>query len=77
MAQPMLPEIRAEDLMPAYTGIRAKLAPPGSHHASDFIIQRDSQFANVVHLIGMESPALTSAGAIAEHVAGLISEILN
>ncbi|MHB8541639.1 MAG: NAD(P)/FAD-dependent oxidoreductase [Candidatus Acidiferrales bacterium] len=77
MAQPMLPEIRAEDLMPAYTGIRAKLAPPGSHHASDFIIQRDPQLANVVQLIGMESPALTSAGAIAEHVAELISEILN
>ncbi|HEV2224610.1 MAG TPA: FAD-dependent oxidoreductase [Candidatus Acidoferrales bacterium] len=77
MAQPMLPEIRAEDLMPAYTGIRAKLAPPGSHHASDFIIERDPQFPNVVQLIGMESPALTSAGAIAEHVMGFLSNILN
>lgn len=77
MAQPMLPEIRAEDLMPAYTGIRAKLAPPGSHHASDFIIERDPQFPNVVQLIGLESPALTSAGAIAEHVMGLLSDILN
>ncbi|HVA72562.1 MAG TPA: NAD(P)/FAD-dependent oxidoreductase [Candidatus Limnocylindrales bacterium] len=77
MAQPMLPELRAEDLMPAYTGIRAKLAPPGSHHATDFIIARDPQFANVVQLIGMESPALTSAGAIAERVMELMSEILN
>ena len=77
MAQPMLPEIRAEDLMPAYTGIRAKLAPPGSHHSTDFIVERDPQFPNVVQLIGMESPALTSAGAIAEHVIGLLSEILN
>lgn len=77
MAQPMLPEIRAEDLMPAYTGIRAKLAPPGSHHPTDFIIERDPQFPNVVQLIGLESPALTSAGAIAEHVMGLVSDILN
>ena len=77
MSQPMLPEIRAEDLRPAYTGIRAKLAPPGSHHASDFIIERDPQFPNVVQLIGLESPALTSAGAIAEHVMGLLSDILN
>lgn len=77
MAQPMLPEIRAEDLMPAYTGIRAKLAPPGSHYPTDFIIERDPQFPNVVQLIGLESPALTSAGAIAEHVIGLLSDILN
>ncbi len=77
MAQPMLPEIRAEDLVPAYTGIRAKLAPPGSHHATDFVIERDPQFANAVHLIGMESPALTSAGAIAEYAMEIMREILN
>lgn len=77
MAQPMLPEIRAEDLVPAYTGIRAKLAAPESHHATDFIIERDPQFANVVHLIGMESPALTSAGAIAEYAMAMMHEILN
>lgn len=76
MAQPMLPEIRAEDLTPAYTGIRAKLAPPGSHQASDFIIERDPQFPNVVQLIGLESPALTSAGAIAERVIGFLSDVL-
>lgn len=77
MAQPMLPEIRAEDLVPAYTGIRAKLAPPGSHHATDFVIERDPQFTNVVQLIGMESPALTSAGAIAESAMEMMREILD
>lgn len=77
MTKPMLPEIRAEDLVPAYTGIRAKLAPPGSHHATDFVIERDLQFANAVHLIGMESPALTSAGAIAEYAMEMMREILN
>lgn len=77
MAHAMLPEIRAEDLVPAYTGIRAKLAPPGSHHARDFVIERDPQFANVVQLIGMESPALTSAGAIAEYAMAMMREILN
>ena len=77
MARPMLPEIRAEDLVPAYTGIRAKLAPPGSHHATDFVIEKDPQITNVVHLIGMESPALTSAGAIAEHVIEMVVEILD
>jgi L-2-hydroxyglutarate oxidase LhgO len=77
MARPMLPEIRTEDLVPAYTGIRAKLAPPGSHRAEDFVIERDPQVRNVLHLMGMESPALTSAGAIAEYVTKMISEILD
>lgn len=77
MARAMLPEIRSADLVPAYTGIRAKLAAPGSHHATDFVIERDPQLGNVVQLIGMESPALTSAGAIADEVTGMIGEILN
>lgn len=77
MARPLLPELRAEDLAPAYSGIRAKLAPPGSHHAEDFIIERDPQFSNVIQLIGIESPGLTSAPSIAEQVAEMIAGILN
>jgi glycerol-3-phosphate dehydrogenase len=42
----------------------------------DFIIQRDPEVPNVVHLIGIESPGLTSAPAIAEHVRELVAEIL-
>ena len=76
MARPLLPELRAEDLVPAYSGIRAKLAPPGSHHAEDFIIARDPHFANVIQLIGIESPGLTAAPSIAEQVAEMAEEIL-
>lgn len=76
-AKSLLPDITAGDLVPAYTGIRAKLVPPGEKGIADFIIQRDPQFANVVQLIGIESPGLTSAPAIAEHVKQLASEILN
>ena len=43
---------------------------------ADFIIQTDPQFHSVVQLIGIESPGLTSAAAIAEHVSELVSEIL-
>ena len=77
MARPLLPELRAEDLVPAYSGIRAKLAPPGSHHAEDFIIARDPQFANVIQLMGIESPGLTAAPAIAEQVTEIVAEILH
>jgi glycerol-3-phosphate dehydrogenase len=81
----LLPGLEAADLVQAYSGIRAKLMPPpGSHPAgargkgvADFIIQRDPQFPNVVHLIGIESPGLTSAPSIAEHVRDLVAEILD
>ena len=75
-AKALLPDITPEDLVPAYTGIRAKLVPPGGHGMADFIIQRDPQFSCVVQLIGLESPGLTSAPSIAEHVAKLVAEIL-
>jgi len=83
-ARLLLPGLEPADLVQAYSGIRAKLMPPpGSRRAEgkgkgvgDFIIQRDPQFPNVVQLIGIESPGLTSAPSIAEHVRDLVAEIL-
>jgi glycerol-3-phosphate dehydrogenase len=75
-AQALLPEITAEDLVPAYSGIRAKLIPPGGHGVADFIIQRDPKIPSAIHLIGIESPGLTSAPSIAEHVTDLVAECL-
>jgi glycerol-3-phosphate dehydrogenase len=84
-ARLLLPEITDEDVVPAHSGIRAKLVPPpnsaaGKSHAggiADFIIRRDPEFPRAVQLIGIESPGLTSAPAIAEHVTELVTEILN
>lgn len=84
-ARQLLPELTVADLVQSYTGIRPKLAPPpgaagGSASANamtDFIIQRDPELAQVVHLIGIESPGLTSAPAIAELVEKMVGEILN
>jgi glycerol-3-phosphate dehydrogenase len=82
-AKLLLPAIEPSDLVPAYSGIRPKLTPPSSPsvHAhgkgmADFIIERDPEFPRVVQLMGIESPGLTSAPAIAEHVAGLVADIL-
>jgi glycerol-3-phosphate dehydrogenase len=75
-AQVMLPELRVSDLVPAYSGIRAKLVPPHGQGIADFIITRDPDFSNVIQLIGMDSPGLTSAPAIAEHALALAKEIL-
>ncbi len=83
-AKLLLPDIEPSDFVPAYSGIRPKLIPPSSPsvHAhgkgiADFIIERDPEFPRVVQLIGIESPGLTSAPAIAEHVRQLADEILD
>lgn len=68
---PGLPDGR---LQPAYAGIRPKLHPPDAGFA-DFVIQgpEDHGTPGLVNLFGIESPGLTAALAIADHVAGLIS----
>lgn len=75
-AKPMLPEIEAADLQLAYSGIRAKLVPPGHEGIADFVIERDANVPRAVQLIGIESPGLTSSLAIADHVASIVAEIL-
>jgi glycerol-3-phosphate dehydrogenase len=78
-AKLLLPQLEPSDLMPAYSGIRAKLTPPstqGEKRVADFIIQRDPQFPRTIHLMGIESPGLTSAPSIAEQVSDLAAEVL-
>jgi len=75
-AKSMLPEIEAADLQLAYSGIRAKLVPPGHAGIADFVIARDTNVPRAIQLIGIESPGLTSSLAIAEKVVSLAAEIL-
>ena len=76
-AQGLLPELRREDLRLAYSGIRPKLVPPGGKGMADFVIARDPTYPRAIHLVGIESPGLTSAPAIARHVAPLVRETLD
>ncbi len=75
-AKPMLPELEVADLQLAYSGIRAKLIPPGGPNFADFIITRDANVPRAIQLIGIESPGLTSCLSIAERVTALAAEIL-
>lgn len=75
-AKSMLPEIEAADLQLAYSGIRAKLVPPGHAGIADFVITRDANVPRAIQMIGIESPGLTSSLAIAEQVVSLAGEIL-
>jgi glycerol-3-phosphate dehydrogenase len=75
-AKSMLPELEAADLQLAYSGIRAKLVPPGHGGFADFVIARDAGAPRAIQLIGIESPGLTSCLAIAQRVVSLTAEIL-
>jgi len=75
-AKPMLPELEASDLQLAYSGIRAKLVPPGHEGLADFVIAREPAAPRAIQLIGIESPGLTSCLAIANRVVSLAAEIL-
>lgn len=71
-----LPEMRAEWLVPDMAGVRPKLAGPGEGFR-DFVIAEESAagFPGLVNLIGIESPGLTAAPAIAERVVELLAGI--
>ena len=75
-ARLLVPEITADDLQLAYSGLRPKLVPPDQHGMADFVIERDATVPQMIHLVGMESPGLTAAPSVARHVAGMVSEIL-
>lgn len=64
--QRLLPDLRAEDLSPDYIGVRPKLFIADQAHP-DFLI-RSSHNEAVWHLLGIESPGLTSALAIADEL---------
>jgi len=72
----LVPEIREEDLQLAYTGLRPKLVPRNGKGIADFVIEPDREFPQVIHLVGIESPGLTAAPAIARHVSRLVGAIL-
>lgn len=81
-ARAYVPELEIEDLMLAYTGIRPKLTPGLTHDVpkgekaagvpGDFLIEWSRETPGVLHLVGIDSPGLTSALALAEEVAARV-----
>ena len=73
-ARRILPQVNDDDLEPDIAGIRPKLQRAGEP-ARDFVIQEegDRGLSGLVNLIGIESPGLTAAPAIAHYVARLLT----
>lgn len=71
-AHRFLPWLAPEDLEPAMSGLRPKLAPTGF---ADFVVSREEgDLEGLVNLVGIESPGLTSAAALALEVGRLVAE---
>ena len=68
------PDLPDAALAPAYAGVRPKITPPGAP-AADFRIDGPAAHGVVglVELFGIESPGLTSALAIGDYVADLLT----
>jgi L-2-hydroxyglutarate oxidase LhgO len=64
------PDLKAADLEYHQGGIQARL--DGYH---DFYIKPDRHAPRVIHLLGIDSPGLTAAPAIAKYIASLIDTI--
>jgi L-2-hydroxyglutarate oxidase LhgO len=64
-ARRYLPELRADDLLPAPAGIRAQALARNGTLADDFLF---AESARALHVRNAPSPAATSSLAIAEHV---------
>lgn len=69
-----LPGLRSAWLSPDGAGVRPKLAGPGDGFR-DFVVAEEGLHGvpGLVNLIGIESPGLTAAPALAERVAGLLA----
>jgi len=67
------PKINRKAVITSYSGIRPKLVSSGDEW-SDFIIQEEPKVPGFINLIGIESPGLTAAPAIAEYVVEIIQE---
>jgi L-2-hydroxyglutarate oxidase LhgO len=77
-ARRFLPFVKLEDLAPESAGIRPKLQGPGENFR-DFVIKHEDKagFPGLINLIGIESPGLTAAPAIAGYVRRMVYEFLN
>jgi len=68
-ARAMVPDLNIQRIYPGYSGNRPKVYYQGVLQ-TDFVIRGHGR--EQVHLLGIESPGLTAAPAIAEYVTGIV-----
>ena len=76
-AKDIIPKINKKAVINSYSGIRCKITPPNHNKIYDFRIEKSKNILNFINLIGIESPGLTAAPAIAKEIVKIISKNIN
>ncbi|MDD8026913.1 MAG: NAD(P)/FAD-dependent oxidoreductase [Acidobacteriota bacterium] len=71
----LVPGLRRFPFIHAYSGLRPKLTDPrGGPLLADFLIEESGRRPGWINLLGIESPGLTAAPAIARRIAAMLGE---
>ncbi len=73
-AKVILPSLPDDAIINAYSGIRCKISPPEKGGRADYRIEESKKTPDLLNLLGIESPGLTAAPAIAQHITKIISK---
>ncbi len=73
-AKEIIPALPEKSVINAYSGIRCKLASEKSGGWADYRIEESKQTVGLINLLGIESPGLTAAPAIAQEIRKMISK---
>ncbi len=73
-ARTIIPHFPQKAVINAYAGIRCKIASASQGGRSDYRIEESKNTPGLINLIGIESPGITAAPAIAERVKDLIAD---
>jgi glycerol-3-phosphate dehydrogenase len=72
----LLPQLSQSDFIRTFSGIRPKQNPPEVGGFKDFVIESRKDVKGFINLVGIESPGLTAAPAIAVKVRDLLAETI-
>ncbi|MEF8848852.1 MAG: NAD(P)/FAD-dependent oxidoreductase, partial [Candidatus Thermoplasmatota archaeon] len=72
-AREIIPALPDDAVINCFSGIRCKLAPPEEGGMADFRVEESKNVSGLINILGIESPGLTSAPAIADYVIEMVS----
>ena len=72
----LLPQLSQSDFIRTFSGIRPKQNPPEIGGFKDFVIESRQDVKGFINLVGIESPGLTAAPAIAEKVKNMLAGLI-